>query len=369
MQVAVLLGLIALVAWSMHTAWVRMHDQGIAYGFDVLGRATGWQISSPFLDQTPDDPYWWTILVALVDTLGASLMSILAACMLGVLVGVGLLAPNRVVAQIFRTYVEIFRNIPLVLQALFWYVTLTALPAPRANPPSFLNMAFVTNQGVFLPAIRLPSPAGIGWLWMGALALLLGSALWRWRQERTTRNRFSVLLMSGSLLATFGLGIFICHSGSIGMDVPRMTGFSFRGGWTIPLELIALVLATVLFSAAYIGEIVRGGLLSVPRGLIEAAQALGLPARVVFGRVRFPIALRSMVPALGNIFLFIVKATAIGSAIGYADIYSVSVVSISQTGQAIEFLVAMMAGYFLLNYTLTLLMNGLNRVIAFKGSR
>jgi His/Glu/Gln/Arg/opine family amino acid ABC transporter permease subunit len=364
-QIGVVAMLVALVGWSMSTAWQRMHAQGIAYGFGVLDRATGWQISSPFLDQSSDDPYWWTLVVAFVDTLGASMMSIVLACGLGMVIGVGLLAPNRVIAQMFRAYVEIFRNVPLVLQALFWYATLTTLPAPRANPPGLFDAAFMSNQGLFLPSVKFGS-TGLGWAWTVALVALGACVLWR---RAATRRRVANLALAVVAIALIALSVVLLRSGPVVVDLPRMTGFSFRGGWNVPLELIALVLATVLFSAAYIGEIVRGGLLSVPRGLIEAAQALGLPAYTVFASVRFPIALRSMVPALGNIFLFIVKATAIGSAIGYADVYSVSVVSISQTGQAVEFLIAMMVVYFALNYSLTLVMNVLNRAIAFKGNR
>ncbi|WP_414447029.1 ABC transporter permease subunit [Burkholderia sp. 22PA0099] len=357
--------LAALIGWSMDTAWHRMQAQGIAHGFGVLDRATGWQINSPFLDQTADDPYWWTLVVAFVNTLGASAMSIVLACGLGVVIGIGLIAPNRVVAQVFRAYVEIFRNVPLVLQALFWYANLTTLPAPRANPPSLFDSIYVTNQGLFLPSIQL-GVRGLGWLWIAALVALCVCVMRR--HSASSRLRINAAL-AASAVAFVVLTVIVLRVGPIVIDAPRMTGFSFQGGWDVPLELIALVLATVLFSAAYIGEIVRGGLQSVPRGLIEAAQALGLPAGSVFGAVRFPIALRSMVPALGNIFLFIVKATAIGSAIGYADVYSISVISISQTGQAVEFLIAMMLIYFVLNYSLTLAMNVLNRTIAFKGNR
>lgn len=365
LQIGVVVVLVALAGWSMDTAWQRMHAQGIAYGFGVLDRATGWQISSPFLDQSADDPYWWTLVVAFVNTLGASVMSIALACVLGLMIGIGLLAPNRVVALMFRAYVEIFRNVPLVLQALFWYATLTTLPAPRANPPSLFDMFYVTNQGLFLPSVTFGS-SGFGWASIVAIVALCTCA---WRNRSALSKAMAKPVLAVSAIAFVSLTVVVFRGGPVVVDMPRMTGFSFHGGWNVPLELIALVLATVLFSAAYIGEIVRGGLQSVPRGLIEAAQALGLPARTVFGAVRFPVALRSMVPALGNIFLFIVKATAIGSAIGYADVYSVSVVSISQTGQAVEFLIAMMIIYFVLNYSLTLMMNALNRAIAFKGSR
>jgi general L-amino acid transport system permease protein len=370
LQISVLVILVGLIAWSLTTAWERMHAQGIAYGFGVLSRPTGWQITSPFLDQSPDDPYWWTLVVAFANTLGASLMSIVLASLTGLLVGVGLLAPNRVVAQIFRTYVEIFRNVPLVLQALFWYVTLTTLPTPRADPPSAFNAIFVTNQGLFLPTIRFHS-AVLGWFWAAAVLGLLGYGVWRHSSSSRAQRAFARSALFASIVIAICLPAVLAlfTKTYLHIESPKFTGFSFQGGWNIPLELIALVFATVLFSSAYIGEIVRGGLLSVPRGLIEAAQALGLSAGAVFSSVRFPVALRSMIPALGNIFLFIVKATAIGSAIGYADVYSVSVVSISQTGQAVEFLISMMVIYFALNYSLTLLMNALNRSIAFKGNR
>lgn len=366
LQAAVIGALAALAIYFGMTAWHRMHQQGIAYGFDILSHPTGWQISSPFLDQTPEDPYWWTLCVAFVNTLAASLASIVLASFLGFWLGIGLRARNRVVAKACSIYVEIFRNIPLVLQAVFWYMTFTQLPAPRDHPPALLHAIFVTNQGVFVP--RLAIAHGYGLLLAAALAVAAFALPFHARLRRGAATWQCAL--RGAILAVVAVALYCAARGApLRVALPQLSAFTFTGGFDVPLELIALIYATVIFSAAYIGEIVRGGLQSVPRGLVEAAQALGLPPHVVFMKVRFPIALRSMIPALGNLFLFIVKATAIGSAIGYSEIFSVSVVSISQTGQSVEFLLLMMLVYFILNYSLTQLMNALNRAIAFKGNR
>ncbi|MFM0653550.1 ABC transporter permease subunit [Paraburkholderia sediminicola] len=365
-QAAVIAGLAGLAIYLGMTTWERMHSQGIVYGFDILFRPTGWQISSPFLNQTSDDPYWWTMVVAFVNTLGASLVGIVLASLLGFWIGFGLLAGNRVISRTCAVYVQIFRNVPLVLQALFWYAILNNLPAPRDQSLAFLKAIFVTNQGVFVPSVSVGALSGWGApaAAVAVLALIFLPFHPMARRGRVWWKPAAVgIVLAGSIIA----GYSIVFGAPVVLGMPELAGFGYVGGIDIPLELIALVLATVVFSAAYIAEIVRGGLQSVPLGLVEAAQALGLPGRVVLLKVRFPVALRSMVPALSNIFLFVVKATAIGSAIGYSEVYSASVVSISQTGQSVEFLLIMMLVYFILNYSITLLMNWLNRAIAFKG--
>jgi His/Glu/Gln/Arg/opine family amino acid ABC transporter permease subunit len=358
----------SVVGYLAFTAWDRMRSQGIAYGFDILSHATGWKINSPFLNQAPEDPYWWTLCVAFVNTAAASALGILIASALGFCIGVGLVGRNKVVAAVCSVYVEVFRNLPLVLQAVFWYITFTALPASRDAPPSLWNAVFLSNQGLYLPT--LVTHAGRGreaWALLGGTAVVFAVCYWACSYASV---RGWKRLSLGSVAAAAVAAICLAVRGvPFTIDVPQLTGFGFTGGLELPLELIALVYATVLFGAAYIAEIVRGGLRAVPRGQVEAAQALGLSAATVFFRVRLPIALRSMIPPLGNQFLFIVKATAIGAAIGYSDLFAVSVVAISQTGQAIEFVFLMMLVYFALNYSITQLMSLLNRKLAFEGSR
>lgn len=362
--VGVTLFVAAIVSGGV-TAWARLKAQGVAYGFGILFHPTGWTINSPFLAQEAGDPYWWTIVVALVDTAVVGLLAIIFSTVAGFLIGLGRLSKNKVIGLICSLYVGVFRNIPLVLQAVFWYVTFTSLPTPRADPPSFFGLAFLTNKGFYLPAIAPASSSG-RWLLIllgvtVVLAVLPASRLWFGaRLPQSRRPAFAVVVIAA-------LVVFVLIAGNpVTISVPTLHGFSFDSGTVIPLEIIALTYAIVIFSSAYIAEIVRGGLLSVPAGQIEAALSVGLRDWAIFLKVRLPIALRSMIPPLSNQYIFIIKATALGIAVGYSDLFSVSVVSISQTGQAVEFLLVMMTAYVLLNYSTTLLMGWLNRAIAFK---
>lgn len=365
-QVAGITGLLALVVAGGWVAWQRMRAQGFVAGFDVLLRQTGWPLTSPFLAQDPTDPYWWTLTVALVNTAAVGVTGIVLATALGTAIGIALLSGNKMLTAVCRIYVEAFRNVPLVLQAVFWYVTFTKLPTPRANPPNLFSSSFLTNKGFFVPALEL----GLGPY--GALAICAALAVVLIAPPLLRRTALAGWLPSNAACWLAGLsaiGAWIALFGSPSISIPRLEGFSFKGGRSIPIEFIALTFGIVIFSAAYIAEIVRGGLLSVPKGQIEAAKALGLPPLATFIKVRFPIALRSIVPPLGNQYVFVMKATSLGLAVGYSDIFSASVVSISQSGQSIEFLVVMMAAFFVLNYAVTLAMNWLNAALSFEGAR
>jgi general L-amino acid transport system permease protein len=367
-QAVVIAVFFAVLAYLGSTAWHRMQAQGIAYGFDIVTHATGWKINSPFLTQTPDDPYWWTLCVAFANTAAASFMAIVLASAAGFLIGAGLVANNKMLATFCRIYTGLFRNLPLVLQAVFWYITFTALPSPRENPPALLHAFILTNQGLYLPNLVIAQGRELEILMLTGGIALCGVLVFvgaRRAAIPTWKAFCASVVGAAAVLSAYAM----VRDLPVMVDVPRLDGFAFSGGIELPLELIALVYATVIFGAAYIAEIVRGGLQAVPRGQIEAAQALGLSATTVFLKVRLPNALRSIIPSLANQFLFIVKATAIGAAIGYSDLFAVSVVAISQTGQAIEFVFIMMLVYFALNYSITQLMNYFNRKLNFEGSR
>lgn len=365
-QVIAVGGFLAMLGYFAWTAWQRMRAQGIAYGLDFLTRPTGWRINSPFMNHVPEDPYWWTFLVAFVNTATASVMSILCACMLGVTVGVGLTTSNGAFRTACRIYVEAFRNLPLVLQAVFWYVTFTKLPSSRESPPSLGSFVYLSNQGLYFPGGTVQEGfVGLTWVVFAVIALVGIGSWWicsRMSVRGVKRVGICFAASTATALTAFALGAPLPR-----VEVPSYGDFGIVGGIELPIELLALVFATVLFGSAYIGEIVRGGLQAVPKGLVEAAQALGLPPRVVFLRVRFPVALRFVIPPLSNQFLFMIKATAIGAAIGYSDVFAVTSVAIGQTGQAVELVLLMMLVYFSLNFAIAQAMNLANRLLAFPG--
>ena len=353
--------IVTLAIAAVVTAWQKLRAEGFAYGFDILAHPTGFSIVSPFLGQDASDPYWWTLTVGLVNTAAVGVVSIVLATLLGLGIGIGLRSGNMVLTVLCRIYVETFRNVPLVLQAVFWYVTFTRLPTPRGDPPSLMSAVFLTNKGVFVPRLVLTLSLSrvLAMLAVFVIGCLLAKALMR-------RSRLSGRAVC--TISAIAVVISVVMVGGPTARMPRLEGFTFKGGSTISLEFLALTFAIVVFSAAYTAEIVRGALQSVPKGQVEAARALGLSPLVTLATVELPIALRAMVPPLGNQFSFIMKATALGLAVGYSDLFSTSVVSISQSGQSIEFLAVMMGAYIVLNYGMSLLVHWADSALSFKGA-
>ena len=356
-QAAALVLFCGLVVGAGVTAWTRMQAQGIAYGFGILARPTGWDISSVFLSQTPLDPYWWVLVVALANTLFVAVVGIVLATVVGFAIGILRHAGNPLLALVLGVYVETFRNIPLILQLVFWYATFSALP-PAQRAVELLPDVYLANKGLFIPAFHL---AGSGLLAALVLAVLLG--LWialAWRIAGLPFRRLAVLWKPTAILGA-GVALALLAGAVLDTDVPEFRKFTFQGGLVLPLELFTIVFAITVFSSAYIAEVVRGGLQSVPKGLWEAAHATGLTRSQAYARVVLPVAVRAILPSLGNQYVFVAKSTALGIAIGFSDIFAVSVVSITQSGQTIEFLVIMMGIYLVLNYSISSAVNFANR--------
>lgn len=355
----------AIIVGAGFTAWTRMQEQGMAYGFGVLAKPTGWNAASIFAEQTITDPYWWTIVIALINTVFVSVVCIALATVVGFSVGVGRHAGNPIISKILGIYVETFRNIPLLLQLLFWYTTFTHLPVSR-EAIELLPSVYLSNQGFFLPALYMGGNGllGLAAVTLGIVAFIYGGMRIGRFMQRTAAATAPLKPVAIGLLA---VAIIAMLSAFLDAQAPVFKGFSFRGGLQIPTELIAIVFSITIFSSAYIAEVVRGGLQAVPEGQWEAAKALGLGPFQTYYYIAVPIAFRTILPSLGNQYVFVVKSTALGIAVGFSDIFSVSVVSITQSGQTIEFLVILMGLYLVLNYSLSSSVNLLNRHLSLAG--
>jgi general L-amino acid transport system permease protein len=359
LQVAALLGFCTLVIGAAITAWTRMQEQGMAYGFGVLMRPTEWDVSSILAEQTISDPYWWTLCVALANTILVSIVGIILATIVGFSIGVLRHAGNPLLSKVLGVYVETFRNIPLLLQLVFWYTTFTQLP-PAREAISLGPDIWLANAGLYFPAFFL---MGNGWL--ALVVMILGLALTVWgisvflRRPRPEGIPRSLWRIGICLVA--GMCFFLAMRLLLTSEAPELGRFNLTGGFVMPIELFALVFSITVFSSSYIAEVVRGGLQSVPKGLWEASDAMALSKSQAYVYVTLPVALRSILPSLGNQYVFVVKSTALGIAVGFSDIFSVSVVAITQTGQTIEFLAILMGIYLVLNYALTSVLNLANR--------
>jgi len=313
----------------------NLQARGMASGFDFLGREAGFAIGFALIPYDEASSYGRALLVGLLNTLLAAGLALVLATALGLLVGIGRLAthlPSRVAAAGF---VGLLRNVPLLLLVLFWHgAVVQALPGVR-QALSLFGVVFLSNRGLVLPA-PVPDP-GRAWLAGAALiALLAGIAA-----RRLGRRRSSWLAFAAAAILLLAAPAW---------DVPSLSGFNFRGGITLVPELVSLVAALSLYNAAFIAEIVRGGINAVPRGQIEAATSMGLPPGLRMRLVVLPQAMRAIVPPLANQYSHLIKASSLATVIGYPDLVNVFLgTTLNQTGRAIEVVAITMAIFLLLS--------------------
>jgi general L-amino acid transport system permease protein len=366
LQAAFLLGVLLLAGVMIDNTLQNLAQRGISTGFAFLSSEAGFGILQSLIDYSESSSFGRTFLVGLLNTLLVSLLGVLLATLLGFLIGVARLSHNWLLARLADLYVEVFRNIPLLLQIFFWYfAVLRALPGPR-DSLALGEALFLNLRGLYLPR---PLPGdGFGWVWLALLAAFVASlALLRWARRRQERRglpfpavRVSLLLMLLLPAATFWI-----LGGPLSWELPVLRGFNYRGGITLIPELTALLLALSIYTAAFIAEIVRSGILAIPKGQTEAAQALGLRRGQVLRLVIIPQALRVIIPPLTNQYLNLIKNSSLATAIGYPDLVSVFAgTTLNQTGQAVEVIAMTMAVYLLISLTVSLLMNGYNRKMA-----
>jgi len=361
-QALVLVALAGVLFWLAHNAVDALQRRHVASGFGFLEHTAGFSISQTLVEYSEEMSYGRALLVGLLNTLLVSAVSILLSTFLGFVIGIGRLSSNWLVAKLCTVYIETLRNIPLLLQILFWYFgVLQALPTPRESI-ALGSWIVLNNRGVSVPEVIFERGS-----WIVVALFLFGLAasfaLYRWaqlRQQATGRRpvvwwAMPLLIAGLPAVATFALG----HPFSLSW--PELTGFSYTGGLSVNPELAGMTVGLSIYTAAYIAEIVRAGLLSVARGQREAAEALGLPRQRVLWLVLIPQAMRVIIPPLASEYLSLTKNSSLAIAIGYPDLVSVFAGTVlNQTGQAIEILSITMAIYLALSLITSGLMNWYN---------
>lgn len=346
----------------------NLHARHIATGFGFLDREAAFGISEHLIDYAPTDSYFRALLVGLLNTLEVSILGIVLATLLGGLVGVARLSSNWLVARLSTIYVESVRNVPLLLQLFFWYEVITeGLPSPR-QAVNLLDLVFVSNRG-----LKMPAPVWDGRMIAFAAALVVGIAatvgLARWSRYRQVQTGRALPVLRGAAALVLGLpfAVLLASGGRLEFDVPHLAGFNFVGGFTLTPEFAALLTGLVVYTGAFIAEIVRGGILAVPHGQTEAALSLGLNRLQVLRLVVLPQSLRVIIPPLTSQYLNLTKNSTLAVAIGYPDLVSVGNTAINQTGQAVEGVSIIMAVYLTISLALSALMNWYNRRVGLKG--
>ena len=375
LQIASAVFVVALVAWFFSNIANAIQDRNIPYGFDFLSREYQTPIGEHFIPYEPSDTFGYALFVAATNTAIVAVVGVALATALGVAVGVARLSSNWLVARIAGAYVEFFRNVPLLIQLLFWFYIVLSFP-PVRNTHVVLGRAYINNAGVSIPW-PLPT-SGAAYLWMIAAVIGVGVGVAAHRiltRREIETGHASYPLISGAaaavLIGATAWVILMVVNGQapLAVSTPAPQGAFGRiaGGFTVRAGLFVLLIGLVIYTAAFIAEIVRAGIQSVRKGQLEAARALGLSPIGVLRLVTFPQALRVIIPPLISQCLNLTKNSSLGGAIGYSELTSVTI-TMTQTAPAISLFLLIMAAYLAMSLAWSLVGNVYNWRIGFKGA-
>ena len=359
----VIVGLLAY--YLVSNTLINLKKQNIATGFSFFHKESSFEIGESLIPYSAANTYARALLVGALNTIKVAFIGVVITIILGTFIGVARLSSNWLLSKLAAIYIEVMQDIPILLQLFFWYaIFYETLPSPQEalSPGAGIYMS---NRGV---AFTIPEghPAHKYMLLAFLAACMIVYLIRRWARKRQERT--------GQFFPTFRVGIaivlvlpFITWLGfgaPTQMDVPKLVGFNFEGGLTVSPEFIALLLGLVLYTAAFVAEVVRAGIQSVSKGQREAAMAIGLRPALVLNLVILPQALRVIVPPLTSQMLNLTKNSSLAVAIGYPDFVSVANTTINQTGQSIEGVALIMAVYLFFSLSTSAFMNWYNKRVA-----
>ncbi len=343
----------------------NMAKQSIASGFGFIEKEAAFEIGETLIEYSAADTYGKALVVGVLNTLKVSIIGMILTTILGTIVGVCTLSSNWLLAKLGHIYVEIFQNIPVLLQLFFFYALFYEIfPSPRQalNP---INGVFITNRGIDFP-VPAEHPA---WMYMFIAfitACIISYIVKRWaiKRQENTGQQFPTFWTGLAILIALPLVTWLVNGAPTQLDVPEMKGFNFSGGKNISPEFSALLIGLVLYTASFIAQIVRAGIQSIHHGQSEAAMSIGLKPGMVLKLVIFPQALRVIVPPLTSQLLNLTKNSSLAVAIGFPDFVQVAGTTINQTGQAVEGVALMMIVYLTFSLLTSAFMNWYNKKIA-----
>lgn len=361
-QVLFLIALYLLLSYLWGNATRALRGLGLLPSYGFLRTTAGFEIGEHVIAYEPTMSYWRAYLVGVLNTLRLVAVGVVLCTILGLLVGVARLSSNWLVRTLAGAYVELIRNTPLLLQIFFWYFAVTfSLPRPQ-DAMQFPGPVFLSNRGVavprFLPGPELPLLAGALGLGLALAVLAYRSQM---RREVETGHRRYPLLSGLAIFLVLGLaGWLVTRGQAFAFSSPELGTFNFRGGLTLTPEYFALLFALTIYTAAFIAEIVRGAILSIPRGQSDAGLAVGLTRAHLLRLVILPQTLRIIVPPLTSQYLNLTKNSSLAVAIAYPDIVSVANTTLNQTGRALEMISLVMATYLSFSLLTAAFMNWYN---------
>jgi general L-amino acid transport system permease protein len=364
---ALLCGVIAFLAWSaINNAIENLRRAHIASGFEFWDYTSGFDISQTLIDYTSTSTYGRAFWVGLLNTLLVAALGVVLATILGFIVGIARLSKNFLLSRIAGGYVELIRNLPLLLQLLFWYnAVLKALPELRESLV-IPGGAFLNNRGLFLPEPTLQP--GFGAVVVALAVGIVGAIafrVWARKRQEQTGQQAPVILVALGLIVGLPLIVFFFAGAPITLSYPEMGRFNIRGGLEVLPELAALLFGLVVYTGAFIAEVVRAGILAVSHGQTEAAYSLGLRPGPSLRLVVIPQAMRVIIPPLTNQYLNLTKNSSLAVFVGYPDLVQVFTGTVlNQTGQAVEVVAVTMAVYLSISLVTSMAMNWYNSRIA-----
>lgn len=364
LQLIVLLLVAVFFAAITSNTIANLQKAGLTSGFGFLGDQAFFDINQRLIDYTSQSSFGRALIVGLLNTVLVSSLGIITATIIGFFAGILRLSNNWLVSRLITAYVEITRNVPLLLQIILWWAILTSLPKVR-DSISFFGSFFLNNRGLRAPSPNFESP----FFWVGitlvlCLIVTVAISIWSRRRQKLTGKTFPITLAGVFLLIIIPLFVYYSLGQPINWDIPARTRFNFRGGFNITPELLALWIALATYTGAFISEIVRAGVLSVSTGQSEAAFSLGLRKNHTMRLIVIPQALRVIIPPLTSQYLNLTKNSSLAIAIGYQDLVSIGGTILNQSGHALEVVAIWMVVYLSLSLATSAFMNWYNKRIS-----
>ncbi|MET0785084.1 MAG: ABC transporter permease subunit [Paenisporosarcina sp.] len=340
-----------------------MRQIGMVFGYDFLGKMAAFDIGEKLIEFSSTDTYGKAFVVGILNTIKVSLIGIILATILGFIIGVSRLSTNWLARTVATVYVEVFRNTPLLVQIFIWfYAVFLTFPIIEKSLNAF-NLFYFSNRGTVIPWFDLTSSSFI-WFIALLIGIILSFVVYKVRIKRQVesgKRKYPMYWASASIVSALVIAGMITLESPLLLSIPEIAGRGYEGGYTIGPGFGALLVALVLYTASYIAEIVRGGILAVPKGQVEAAKALGLKSPTLLRLVVLPQAIRIIIPPLTSQYLNLIKNSSLAAAVAYPELVGVGITILSQTGKSIEVISIVILVYLSMSLFTSLLMNIFNK--------
>ena len=368
-QIFVLAGFFALFSWLISNVISNFAALNKGFGFDFLMLPAGYDINQTLIEYTNRSTHLRAAIVGLLNTFLVAAVGVVLATLLGFLLGVARLSRNWLVSKLAYIYIEFTRNVPVLLHILLWHgIIINTMPHPR-NALTIGDVLFLTNRGLYVP--KPIAETGIWLVWLGFVAALffsVGFARYARVRQRQSGVQLPVFRVNLAICILLPLLAFFAAGQPISLNFPALKGFNFRGGIQLPPEFVALTFALSIYTASFIGEIVRAGIIAVDKGQREAAEAIGLRPSQVMNEVILPQARRIIIPPLTSQYLNLTKNSSLAIAIGYMDIVAtLGGITLNQTGREMETMLMVMGIYLIISLLISAFMNWYNSRVRLVG--